>query len=69
MINYISESAFNVSKNRKVKNIPNEIKKLILTGFNDSKKLKEAKLLCFNERLYYFFIKVIYMVRIIIKRR
>ena len=69
MINYISESAFNVSKNRKVKNILNEIKKLILTGFNDSKKLKEAKLLCFNERLYYFFIKVIYMVRIIIKRR
>lgn len=69
MINYISESAFNVSKNRKVKNIPNEIKKLILTGLNDSKKLKEAKLLCFNERLYYFFIKVIYRVRIIIKRR
>ena len=69
MINYISESAFNVSKNRKVKNIPNEIKKLILTGLNDSKKLKEAKLLCFNERLYYFFIKVIYRIRIIIKRR
>lgn len=69
MINYISESAFNVSKNRKVKNIPNEIKKLILTGLNDSKELKEAKLLCFNERLYYFFIKVIYRVRIIIKRR
>lgn len=69
MINYISESAFNVSKNRKVKNIPNEIKKLILTGLNDSKKLKEAKLLCFNERLYYFFIKVIYRVRIIIKGR
>lgn len=69
MINYISESAFNVSKNRKVKDIPNEIKKLILTGLNDSKKLKEAKLLCFNERLYYFFIKVIYRIRIIIKRR
>lgn len=69
MINYISESTFNVSKNRKVKNIPNEIKKLILTGLNDSKKLKEAKLLCFNERLYYFFIKVIYRIRIIIKRR
>lgn len=68
MINYISEGAFNVTKNNRVKGIPNEIKKLILTGINNSKKLKEAKLLCFNERLYYFFIKVIYRLRIIIKR-